>query len=84
MVTSPKGLGPVKDYAAESQKHIQKTPVFSSERAPHKNKTVTVNEQEISGHEPQMGLDTKTYRLTDLQSRCDFDFTAQMSEVVEW
>jgi hypothetical protein len=34
--------------------------VLSSERVPHKNKTVTVN-QRISGHEPQMGFDTKTY-----------------------
>jgi hypothetical protein len=35
-------------------------PVLSSEKAPHKDKTVTVKQQEISGHEPQMGLDTKT------------------------
>jgi hypothetical protein len=27
----------------------------------------------ISGHEPHMGLDTKT-RLTDRQSQCNFDF----------
>jgi hypothetical protein len=38
------GLGPEKDYAAEGQLHIQKTPVFSSERASHKNKTVTIKE----------------------------------------
>jgi hypothetical protein len=25
-------------------------------------------------YEPQMGLDTKTYWLTDRQSQCDFDF----------
>jgi hypothetical protein len=35
-------------------------PVRSSERAPHKNKTVTVKPSQISGHEPQMGLDTET------------------------
>jgi hypothetical protein len=29
----------------------------------------------ISGHEPQMGLDTKTYWLTDHQSQSDFDLT---------
>jgi hypothetical protein len=36
-------------------------PVLSSERAPHKNKTVTVKESYISGHEPQMVLDIKAY-----------------------
>jgi hypothetical protein len=44
MVTSLKGLGPEKDYADYGQQHIQKTPVLSLERAPHKNKTVTVKE----------------------------------------
>jgi hypothetical protein len=39
MVTSPKGIGHEKNYAGEGQQHIQKT-----ERAPHKNKTVTVKE----------------------------------------
>jgi hypothetical protein len=28
----------------------------------------------MSDHEPQMGLDTKTYWPTDRQSQCDFDF----------
>jgi hypothetical protein len=53
--------------------YIKGRPVLSSERAPHKNKTVTVKELQISGHEPQMGLDTRTYWLTDRQSQCDFD-----------
>jgi hypothetical protein len=45
MITSPKGLEPEKDYAGEGQQHIQKTdPLLSSERAPQKNKTVTVKE----------------------------------------
>jgi hypothetical protein len=35
MVKSAKGLGSEEDYAGED---------LSSERAPHKNKTVTVNE----------------------------------------
>jgi hypothetical protein len=35
-------------------------PILSSERAHHKDKTVTVKQILISGHEPQMGLDTKT------------------------
>jgi hypothetical protein len=30
--------------------------------------------KQISGHMPQMGYDTKTDRLTDYQSQCDFDF----------
>jgi hypothetical protein len=38
MVTSPKGLGPEKDYAGEGQRHILKTD------PPHKNKTVIVKE----------------------------------------
>jgi hypothetical protein len=38
------------------------------------NKTVTVKQQQISGHEPQMGLDTMTFWLTDRQSQCDVDF----------
>jgi hypothetical protein len=50
MVATSKGLGSEKDCAGEGQQHIQKTepaytkdsPVLSSERAPHKNKTVTV------------------------------------------
>jgi hypothetical protein len=36
-------------------------PVLSLERAPHGNKNVTVRQKKISGHGPQMGLDTKTY-----------------------
>jgi hypothetical protein len=42
-------------------------PVLSSERAPHKNMTVTVKASER--------LDTKTYLLTKRQSQCDFDLT---------
>jgi hypothetical protein len=38
------------------------------------DRTVTFKQEETSGHEPQMGLDTKTDRLTDRQSQCDFDF----------
>jgi hypothetical protein len=37
---------------------VNDRPALSSERAPNKNKTVTVKQ---SGHEPQMGLDTETY-----------------------
>jgi hypothetical protein len=54
--------------------HTKDRPVFSSETAPHGNKNVTVRQKQISGHEPQMRLDTKTYWLTDRQSQCDFDF----------
>jgi hypothetical protein len=35
-------------------------PVLSSEGAPDIDKTVNVEQKLISGHEPQMGLDTKT------------------------
>jgi hypothetical protein len=53
MIASPKGLRPEKDCAGKGRQHIQKNrPVLSSERAPHKNKTVTVKELE---------LDTKAY-----------------------
>jgi hypothetical protein len=38
------------------------------------DRTVTLKQEETSGHEPQPELDTKTDRLTDRQSQCDFDF----------
>jgi hypothetical protein len=44
MVTSPKGLGPEKDYAGEDQQHIKRQTVLLSERALQKNKTVSVKE----------------------------------------
>jgi hypothetical protein len=45
MATSPKGLGPEKDYAGdEGQQCIHKRPVLSSERVLQKNKTVTAKE----------------------------------------
>jgi hypothetical protein len=43
------------------------------EGAPQK-KTVSVKQDKITGHEPQMGLDTKICWLTDRQSQYDFDF----------
>jgi hypothetical protein len=43
MVASPTGLGPKNDSAGEDQQYIDR-PVLSSERAPHKIKTVTVKE----------------------------------------
>jgi hypothetical protein len=43
-------------------------PDLSSERAPHKDTTVTVTQQQTYGHENQKGLDIKTYWLTDCQS----------------
>jgi hypothetical protein len=45
--------------------------VLSSERAPHKNKTVTVKSNLISGARHQ---DRLTDLLTDRQQQCDFDF----------
>jgi hypothetical protein len=44
MVTSFKELGREKDYTGVGQQHIKKTPVLSSERVPHNNKTITVKE----------------------------------------
>jgi hypothetical protein len=37
------------------------------------DRTVTFKQEETSGHEPRLGLDTKTGGLTDRQSQCDFD-----------
>jgi hypothetical protein len=45
MVSSPKGLGPEKDCAGKGPAAYTKDrPDLSSERAPHKNKTVTVTQ----------------------------------------
>jgi hypothetical protein len=38
------------------------------------DRTVTFKQEEISGLEPRTRLDTKTDRLTDRQSQCDFDY----------
>jgi hypothetical protein len=62
MVASPNGIGPEKDCAGKDQQHIQMTDPASRQRGrPHKNQTLTVKEKYISGHEPQMGLNTKTF-----------------------
>jgi hypothetical protein len=46
MVTSPKGLGPEKDYAGEVQQHIEKTDPSSRQRGrPTKRRRVTIKEQ---------------------------------------
>jgi hypothetical protein len=44
MVSSPKGLGPEKDCASKGQQQYKNRPDLSSERAPHKKKTVTVTQ----------------------------------------
>jgi hypothetical protein len=41
--------------------HTKDRLVLSSESAPHGNKNVTVRQKQITGHGPQMELDTKTY-----------------------
>jgi hypothetical protein len=48
------------------------------------DRTVTFKQEETSGHEPQPGLDTKTDRLTDRQSQCDFDLTFSCNELDNW
>jgi hypothetical protein len=55
----PRDWDPRKTTLARANSIYKDRPVLSSESAPHKNKTVTVN---------------KTYWLTDRQSQCDFDF----------
>jgi hypothetical protein len=49
-------------------------PDLSSERAPQMDRTASFTKKKTSGHEPQLGLDTKTNRLTDRQLQHDFDF----------
>jgi hypothetical protein len=44
MVTSTKGLGPERDWLARASSIYKGQTVLSSERAPHKNKIVTVKE----------------------------------------
>jgi hypothetical protein len=44
MVASPKGLGPVKDWAGKDQQHMQQTRPLAREDARQKNKTVTVKQ----------------------------------------
>jgi hypothetical protein len=61
MVTSAKGLGPEKDYAIEGQQHIQKTDLSSRQRRSPTEQDRDCQRVIISGHEPQMGIDTKTY-----------------------
>jgi hypothetical protein len=51
-------------------------PALSWERAPHKKKQDRNCQRVLNiWSKPQMGLDTKTYWLTDRQSQCDFDLT---------
>jgi hypothetical protein len=38
------------------------------------DRTVTVKEELISGHEPQMGFDTKIDWLSERQLQCNFHF----------
>jgi hypothetical protein len=62
MVASPKGLGPEKDCAGKAQQHIQRqTRPLVREGAPQKQDRNCQTLMKISGHELQMGLDTKNY-----------------------
>jgi hypothetical protein len=58
MVTSSKGLGPEKDCEGPAA-YTKAKPVLLSERASHRNKTVTVKEKSMN--ELQMTLGTKTH-----------------------
>jgi hypothetical protein len=48
----------------------------SRQRGRHTWIGLTFKQEETSGHEPQAGLDTKTDKLTDRQSQCDFDLSS--------
>jgi hypothetical protein len=62
MVMSAKGLRPEKDCAGEDQQNKKKyRSVLSSERAPQKNKTVTVKSNKYLVMSPRWG---STPRLT--------------------
>jgi hypothetical protein len=64
MAASTKGLGPEKDCAGKDQQHIQKTDSASRQRGRHTERTKLSNSNKYlghEGHEPQIGLDTKTY-----------------------
>jgi hypothetical protein len=62
MVASTKGLGPEKDCVGKTQQHIQRqTRPLVKEGAPQKQDRICQTLIKISGHELQMGLDTKTY-----------------------
>jgi hypothetical protein len=65
-----KGQGQQQRYWTEAVQVINTDdrPDLSSEGAPDIDKTVNVKQKLISGHEPQMGLDTKTDWSTDRQS----------------
>jgi hypothetical protein len=47
------------------------------------DRTVTLKQEETSGHEPQSGLDTKTDRLTDRQSLVTLTLIIGSSVVVK-
>jgi hypothetical protein len=58
-------------YGSESQGTRTRKRLRWQGPAPYKKDRPVLSS---SGHEPQMGLNTKTYLLTDRQSQCDFDF----------
>jgi hypothetical protein len=67
LVTGSEQLGPLSDYTANFR------PVFSSERALHRNMTANFRQQHSDRKSylvtsPTRVLDTKTYSLTDRQS----------------
>jgi hypothetical protein len=46
------------------------------------DRTSTFTKKKTSGHEPQLGLDTKTDRLTVRQLQHDFDFDFELVEEI--
>jgi hypothetical protein len=64
------GKGQQQNYWIETVQvtNTDDRPDLSSEGAPDIDKTVNVKQKLISGHETQMGLETKTYWPTDRRS----------------
>jgi hypothetical protein len=64
------GEGQQQNYWTEAVQatNTDDRPDLSSEGAPDIDKTVNVKQKLISGHETQMGLETKTYWPTDRRS----------------
>jgi hypothetical protein len=74
MVTSPKGLGPKKDCAGvASSIHKRQTRPLAREGSTQNQDRYCQRVIDIWSW-AQMGLETKTYWLTDRQLQCDFDF----------
>jgi hypothetical protein len=71
-----KGLGPEKHYSGEGHQHIQKTDPSSRQRGRPRKQDCNC-ERVINN----LGLDTKTYCLTDRQSQCELSASSARDAV---